>query len=80
MDRIARELAAFRHELDEKFTDVEERLHGVEQSMGGIKKTLDTLLDKLEAEFRFLADDREQDRQRLAGIEARLDSVERKIS
>ena len=90
MDRIARELAQFRHELDESFArthqefgEVHKRLHAVEQSMlvlqdsfGGLQGTFTNLLDKLEGEFRFLYDEQEQSNRRFGAIESRLDALE----
>jgi hypothetical protein len=78
MERIGRELARFRHELDERFAHTDERFDAVEKAMAGLRGEFSGLrgafsdmLDKLEGEFRFLYADLDVINRRLDRLEER---------
>lgn len=64
MDRIEKDLARFRHELDEKFAEM--------------KGVLDNLLDKLEFEFRAIYAEQEQTERWKAAMDARVEALEKR--
>jgi hypothetical protein len=78
MDRISKELARFRHELDEHFAGVAVEFRAVRDRMDAAEKRMDGIHHSMDAFFGRLEDVFQEDLQWRQSMESRMEALEKR--